>query len=387
MKNGWQEIELNNVIEFANGKSVKPGGEGKYPVYGANGLIGGSDKFTNKNAIIIGRVGAYCGAIAYCSTEFWASDNTIVASPKDTNLDVIFCSYLLRTLDLRKYAGGAAQPLVTQNVLGRVRTRIPSIIIQRNIASILSAYDDFIENNTRRIKILEEMARLIYREWFVEFKAPGIKLRKATPEEKKVIGKDVFPEDWEIVELSKLYKTSSGSTPSRGRDEYFKNGVIQWVKTKELRDSFIFDTEEKISEQGFNNSSTKLFPQHTVIMAMYGATIGKLGILSKPATTNQACCAFTPLNEAYSYPYLYLYLYLNRHKIISLGSGAAQQNVSQDVIKDFQITKPDDATFKRFNENVVKMFEWIEVLQEKNQNLRQTRDLLLPKLISGEVEV
>jgi type I restriction enzyme S subunit len=214
-----------------------------------------------------------------------------------------------------------------------------------------------------------------------------IRLRKATAEEKKVTGKDVFPEGWEVVGLSNMYKTSSGSTPSRNKDEYFKNGIIPWVKTKELRDSFIFDTEEKISQQGFNNSSTKLFPKHTVIMAMYGATIGKLGILSKPATTNQACCAFAPLKEIYSFPYLFLYLYLNRIKIISLGSGAAQQNVSQDVIKDFQLVKPDDATIKQFNTIVVKMFEWIEILQEKNINLRQTRDLLLPKLISGEVEV
>jgi Restriction endonuclease S subunits len=125
----------------------------------------------HENSIIIGRVGAYCGSVAYSKGRFWASDNTIVARPKSGNVRYFF--YLLKELGLNRYAGGAAQPLVTQTVLKCVSVRIADISTQHRIASVLSAYDDLIENNTRRIAILEEMARRIYEEWFVHFRFPG----------------------------------------------------------------------------------------------------------------------------------------------------------------------------------------------------------------------
>lgn len=164
-------VTLGEVVDFFNGKAIKPGQEGEYPAYGSNGLIGGAPDWKYENSIIIGRVGAYCGSVEYCKSRFWASDNTIVARPKSG--DVGYFYYLLKALELNRHAGGAAQPLVTQTVLKGVPARVPDIPTQRRIASILSAYDDLIENNTRRIAILEEMARRIYEEWFVRFRFPG----------------------------------------------------------------------------------------------------------------------------------------------------------------------------------------------------------------------
>ena len=116
---------LGDVLKFFNGKSIKPGGDGEYPVYGSNGLIGQSDEYTHQNGLIIGRVGAYCGAIKYCKAHFWASDNTIVGQPKDTSFDIRYIYYLLKDLSLNHYAGGSAQPLLTQTVLRQVSTLVP----------------------------------------------------------------------------------------------------------------------------------------------------------------------------------------------------------------------------------------------------------------------
>ncbi|MDO8959489.1 MAG: restriction endonuclease subunit S, partial [Rhodocyclaceae bacterium] len=167
------QMVLGDVVRFGNGKAIKPGGTGLYPVYGSNGIIGGSDEFRHENGVVIGRVGAYCGAVLYCPTKFWASDNTLVAYPASGQVDTKFLYYLLADAKLSRYAGGAAQPLVTQSVLKQVEVRVPPLPVQQRIAGILSAYDELIENSQRRIMILESMARALYREWFVHFRFPG----------------------------------------------------------------------------------------------------------------------------------------------------------------------------------------------------------------------
>src|SRR5665811_2303662 len=114
----------DRIIELATGKSIKPGGTGKYPVYGSNGIIGGCDQYLYENAAIIGRVGAYCGSVAFCSGRFWSSDNTLVARPASDAVNEKFLYYLLKAADLGRYAGGAAQPLVTQGVLRQVQLQL-----------------------------------------------------------------------------------------------------------------------------------------------------------------------------------------------------------------------------------------------------------------------
>jgi type I restriction enzyme S subunit len=220
---------------------------------------------------------------------------------------------------------------------------LPSLPTQRKIAAVLSAYDDLIENNTRHIAILEEMAQAVYREWFVNFCFPGHEKAKFVD---SPLGK--IPQGWEVVKLKELYRTTSGGTPSRKKPEFYENGTINWLKTKELNDRFIWDTEEKITDMGLAGSSAKVLPKRTVVMAMYGATIGKLGILAADSSMNQACCAFLTNESDYGYIYLFLYLLHNRSDIISLRAGAAQQNVSQDIIREIDVLKPRLEIVERF---------------------------------------
>ncbi len=337
-----------------------------------------------KSAVCFCCIGATIGKICMTDRESFTNQqiNSVIVDP--TRHDPYFIYGLLRTLrsEIAGVASGAATPIVNKTSFSAVEVTVPHITTQRTIASILSAYDDLIENNTRRIAILEEMAQAIYREWFVNFRFPGHENVKLV---ESPLG--MIPVGWEVVTLKEMYPTSSGGTPSRTKDEYYSGGTINWVKTKELKDRFLWNTEEKITELGLKNSSAKIYPKHTVLMAMYGATIGQLAILGSEAATNQACCAFRIHESDFGYPFLFFYLLRNRTEIISLGAGAAQQNVSQDVIREIELVKPPLKLVQLFNELVSPTLDQIFTLQKVASNLRTTRDLLLPKLISGQLDV
>lgn len=299
-------------------------------------------------------------------------------------LDKDFMYYYLQSRKDHFYtiAYGAAIQNINTTVLREMEIALPPLHVQRKIGGILSAYDDLIENNFRRIEILEEMVQAIYREWFVHFRFPGHEKVKIVDSS---LGK--IPDGWAVVSIKDVYDTRSGGTPSRKNNEYYVGGTINWVKTKELNERFIWDTEEKITELGLKQSSAKVLPPKTVLMAMYGANIGQLGILGNQASTNQACCAFLTHGNRYGYVYLYLFLRDHRDSIVNLRQGAAQQNVSQEILRDLPIVKPPVELVGQFTEVVEPFFDLIEALQRENANLRTSRDLLLPKLISGEVEV
>lgn len=148
---------------------------------------------------------------------------------------------------------------------------------QEKIADILSSYDDLIENNNRRITILEQTAQELYKEWFVRFRFPG---------HEQTSFENGIPKGWERKKLSTYYSTCSGGTPSRANPSYYENGKYYWIKTGEIRDNIIIETEEKITEEAIKHSSTKLLPSKSVIMAMYGVNIGILGYLDTEMTCN-----------------------------------------------------------------------------------------------------
>jgi type I restriction enzyme S subunit len=270
--------------------------------------------------------------------------------------------FLLQKETLTKIAnkaqGAANQANISPGDVEGVEIDLPPLPTQRKIASILSAYDDLIENNLKRIKLLEEKA-------FVSYK---------------------FLEKVEKYRLSDLYGTSSGGTPSRTNAEYFV-GEINWFKSKELADSILLESEEKITETAIDKSSAKLFPTGSVIMAMYGATIGKLGLLSLAATTNQACCAITQKDDIKSNYYIFNWLLENREYVLSFRMGAAQENISQQVIKNLLVSIPKDRDLQIFNAEMKPIYQLVKNLRQQNTKLREARDILLPRLMSGEVEV
>ena len=252
------------------------------------------------------------------------------------------------------------------NINAQMYSSMPIILPERNIqdkiVSILSSLDDKIDLLHRENKTLEAMAETLFRKWFIE--------------EAK--------ED-DMCLLGEVIKTTSGGTPSRKNEEYYCNGNIEWVKSKELHHSYILDTEEKITIEAVHNSSAKLLPENSILIAMYGATVGEYGIIAKSMTCNQAICALIP-NEKYPYTYLYLWAKFMQDEFINLACGAAQQNISQELIKQ-QYVSNDIKLISDFHILVNPYMEKMKVNQEQIQTLTQQRDSLLPKLMSGEVKI
>ena len=296
-------------------------------------------------------------------------------------LEPRFIGYYLRTPEFRgnfmAFSAMTTRASLTNDDLLSLEGPVPPLPVQQRIASILSAYDDLIENNQKQIKLLEEAAQRLYKEWFVDLRFPG-------HENVKIV--DGVPEGWKIKKIEELADTMSGGTPTRSHEEYYSSGEILWLKTKELNDGFIFDTEEKITEAGLKNSSAKLFEKGCIILAMYGATIGRLGISSVTMCCNQACCVLK-IKEIFLFEYVYLWLVNNREMLISRGRGSAQSNLSQELIKQIEVRIPSDGVLIKFSNVVDKLLKNKEILEKQISSLREARDRLLPKLMSGEIEV
>lgn len=288
-----------------------------------------------------------------------------------------FASYFLRNA-LRNYQNDkAAVPGVDRKVLHALRVRVPDFPTQEAIALILSTYDELIENNRRRMALLEEAARQLYREWFVRLHFPGHEHTRIT---------DDVPQGWTRGCVADFFDTGSGGTPSRKNPEFFTDD-IPWVKTQELQNAFIIDTDEKITGDALKRSAAKLFPRRSVLVAMYGVTIGQVGILSSEASCNQACCAILARDERASYIYAFLFFVENKQQLVARGMGAAQNNVSQQIIRSLPILLPPRRLMDAFTETLEPLFEQQLNLQRQVQKLRTACDLLLPRLMSGEIAV
>jgi type I restriction enzyme S subunit len=277
---------------------------------------------------------------------------------------------------LKERETGTTVSGIKQSELRLVEIDCPPYETQIIIGNILSSLDDAIELNQQINKTLEEMAKVIFKEWFVDFNFPNATGKFQETE----IGK--IPVGWKVGKLGDIYKTTSGGTPSRAKFEYYENGIYQWVKSKELNNSFIIDTEEKITADALKKSSAKLLSKYSVMIAMYGATVGEIGIISNEATCNQAICAFLPNND-YPFSFIYQFLLLNKQDIISQAVGSAQQNISQQLLLNYALAIPPSETVQAFHKIVEPLFFQIEHCIKENQTLINLRDTLLPKLMKG----
>lgn len=195
------------------------------------------------------------------------------------------------------------------------------------------------------------------------------------------------PENWVWVRLENVASWGSGGTPSRKHEEYY-NGDILWIKTGELNNGWIYDTEEKITDEGLKKSSAKLFPPYSVLIAMYGATIGKVAILGVPATTNQAC-ACAVCNQSLLYMYLFYYCISQKNVFIEKGKGGAQPNISQIILKQHPIPLPPLSEQQRIVERIEELFAKLDEAKERLQEVANSfavrKAAILHKAFTGEL--
>ncbi|MGG3987229.1 restriction endonuclease subunit S [Bacillus smithii] len=196
----------------------------------------------------------------------------------------------------------------------------------------------------------------------------------------------MIPKSWDEKSIGTFTKTSSGGTPKRDNKAFYKDGNINWFKTGELVSKYLFESEEKITEEAVKKSSAKLFPKETLLVAMYGATIGKLSILKEESATNQACCAILP-NENYNTEYLYYQLSFLKNKLIRRGAGGAQPNISQDIVKTFPVPFPKKAEQEKIASILSTWDKAIELKEKLIEQKKKQKKGLMQKLLTGEVRL
>ncbi len=374
------EYKFSKLYSWTSGKPISANEHGTIPVYGSNGIIGYTDNSKYFNKIILGRVGAYCGSVEYCPTEFNATDNTLITTCNEKLITYPFAFYSLKLMKLNNFAGGSAQPLITQGLLKHLKCDVPSIEKQKIIANILSAYDNLIENNNKRIKLLEQMAENLYKEWFVRFRFPGYENAEFD---------SGIPKGWEILRANQLFDITIGKTPDRKIFEYFSNIPecnYPWISISDMRSAstFLFKTKEYLTSNAVNTCNVKIIPKNTVIVS-FKLTVGQVAITTSDMCTNEAIAHFTTDNDAMRE---YIYLYLKKFQYSDLGNTSSIGTaVNSKIIKNMKIILPSSELLNRFHDSVHSIFEEIRLLNEINNNLTKQRDMLLPRLMSGKLEV
>lgn len=298
-----------------------------------------------------------------------------------------FYAYCFRTRLIRQaltaQGGGTNINNLNQDILNALEVPLPPLPVQQRIAGILSAYDELIENSQRRIKILESMARALYREWFVHFRFPGYENH---PRVTSPLGE--IPQGWEVKTVADAFVISGGGTPSRKEYEFWTGGTIQWYSPSDLTGAgtmFMDDSSDHINERGLAQSSARMFPARSVMLTSR-ATIGAIAINTHPACTNQGFITCLP-NKRVPLYFLYHLLTENVPTFQRMASGATFKEISRGVFKAIEFLQPPDALVGHFETIATPMAEQVLALQRQIQNLRRTRDLLLPRLLSGQIEV
>lgn len=349
-----------------------------------------------ENDVLITAVGTIGEILVVKDPNFYFKDGNLIWL-RNINFDIIDIDYLYYFLksDLFqktiKYNNiGAVQKALTIDFLKTVKITLPSLDNQRKLISVLKSIDKKLKINNQINQELEAMAKILYDYWFVQFDFPDQNGKPYKSSGGKMVYnpelKREIPEGWGVAKIEDIAQTGSGGTPKSTNVSYYSNGEIPWINSGELEQTVITSTSNFITEEGLNNSSAKLFPSGTILVAMYGATAGKVSFLTFEASTNQAICAIM-LNDIRMRYYLKnviedLYQYL-----VKLSTGFARDNLSQDMIKNIKVVIPSNDILDRyydFSNNIIKE---ITKKQQENEQLTQLRDWLLPMLMNGQVKV
>ena len=355
--------------------------------------------------IVIARTGASTGASAFVK----APPDAVFASylvrlQARKGYDARFLAYFLKSVQFWNYLGGvlgdkSAQPNASAATMTAAPLRAPgSRSEQRAIGGVLGALDDRIELNRRMNETLEAMARAFFKSWFVDFDPVRAKIEgrdTGLPNELAALFPSGFvdsesgeiPEGWRVVCINDVCKlVQNGGTPRRAEPRYWK-GDIDWFKTSELDDGPLLTSEERISSDGLRESSCKLWPAGTVLVALYASpTVGRLGILETAATANQACSALVA-GADFGTLFLFYSLLFSRRHLRTIAVGAAQQNISQDVVRRHRIVVPPSRVARVFESAIHDLYERRVAYLRERRVLSTLRDTLLPALVSGEVRL
>ncbi|MDZ8065935.1 MAG: restriction endonuclease subunit S [Nostoc sp. DedQUE08] len=281
---------------------------------------------------------------------------------------------------------GVAQQHFNVSAAKEMIINLPSLPTQKKIAGILSAYDDLIENNTRRIKILEEMAQTLYHEWFVKFRFPGHEHTKMVDSELGLI-----PEGWEIINIGKIAKVKGGKRLPKGKTLLGRKTAHPYIRVKDMSDSGLDTSDIKYLDEETHQSIKRYIISSEDIYISIAGTIGRVGIIPKSLSYSNLTENAAKICEIREIDYRLLLGYLRTEagqtQIASKVVGTSQPKLALFRIEEILLALPPISIQHKIASFFANTYAQIDNLKAKNQNLGQTRDLLLPKLISGEIDV
>lgn len=279
---------------------------------------------------------------------------------------------------VRGLSGGATIVNISQESLKTLKVSLPSMSSQQRIASILSSYDELIENNLKRIGLLEELAKRTYEEWFVRFRIKGAQLGIDT-----ITG---LPKGWERKTIGDMIQVGRGSSPRPIADKrYFDGGTIPWLKIADATASYIFihETKEHVNEYGAS-FSRKLRPGSLIVAA--SGTLGFPMFLSVEACIHDGWIYFDGIGEELKEYFYYSFIGLRKY-FESISYGAAIQNINTGIVKSATFILPPKEILKDFKKIAGPILESIELIQKENILLEEAKDILIPRLMNGEIDV
>lgn len=408
----WKEVRLGNVCEiygrigfrgYTTNDLVDTPKEGAISLSPKN-IINGElnleqctyikwDKYyespeimINPNEIVITKTGSSVGRTTFVRRVVHPMTlNPQLVVLKNISENAEFLSYYIKSAlfqsVLKSIVVGSAIPTLSQKNLANIMINVPKEVEdQRRIASILSSLDRKIELNNKINADLEEMAQAIFKNWFVDFEP--FKDGKFVDSELGMI-----PEGWKVGRLDEIADVVGGSTPSKAKPEYYTQKGIAWLTPKDLSNHPAVYTsrgEIDITEEGYNSTSTKLMPKGTILFTSR-APIGYISIAQNDICTNQGFKSLVPRKAGTCF--LYCFLKYVTPEIEKKSTGSTFKEASGALMKSLQVIMPEQKVFEEFEEIVSPLFARIESLEQENSRLSTLRDTLLPRLMSGEIEV
>ena len=346
-----------------------------------------------KNDILIAKDGSYLKYVFKAKQDIDACilSSIAILKPDIEQIDPDYFVYLMRSKSIKdamaNYVSGSALPRIILSDFKKMKLKmVEDKVVQKCIASVLSTYDDLIENNNKRIKILEQMAQELYKEWFVRLRFPGYNDIKI---------EDGLPADWEIKKLSDFgISLDTGSRPTGGIDASLTDGVPSLgAEAINALAEFDYSSVKLVPVDFYNSMKRGRNTGNDILVYKDGAYIGKVTLFRnefpyKNYAVNEHVFLLKPTNELYL-NYLYFTLHQDAYFYLmqNLNRNAAQPGLSREDIKQIKITVPSETTIKRFNDVVEPILNKIFVLAKQNANLAKQRDLLLPRLMSGKLEI
>ena len=361
----WKEYKLGDVTMMKNGKK-RPQTNGRYPVFGGNGIMDYSNDFNSERVIIVGRVGAYCGCVYKSEEKCWVSDNAIAVFPKE-NVDFLFLYYLMNTLDFHYHHIGGAQPLMTQDIIGDFIIKLPLLKVQKQIASILKSLDDKIEVNRKINENLEQQAQALFKSWFVDFEP--FKNGEFVESELGMI-----PKGWRVGTLFDVAEIfDKKRKPLSGKERENMNRVYPYygaTSCMDYVDNYLFDGIYTLIGEDGSVAKDDGLPYMQYVWGKFWVNNHAHILQGKNGFSTEM-----------------IHVFLSMTNIQHLVTGAVQAKLSQANMQKILVALPPIDVINKIRPLIDKLYQKRRNLEDENSRLATLRDTLLPKLMSGELKV